>query len=175
MERKNIMCLSNVLLAAKQLCSIKEGEPCELFSVSLNLSDGKELRKHVSFNICKASEEEEAKDYLKRGEGMSVRDFINYNPYHHVCTFADSIDLENGISFDPEDDWPIKAGFHIEDTPLVAFFYGYNNYRNDALDRGETLDYNDIFNKMHEFAKKADKNGERKRTIFQKIKSRLSS
>lgn len=175
MEKRNVLRLTDVLTVSMDICEAIYNEPYQIVGANLNLVDENGVEKrYSSFSICKESEQDDARLYLNSCNGMSLQDYIERVPYHHICTFRESSEIGNEISFDMNDDVPIKFGLHVDEDLLLPFFYQFNEYRNSLVDSGEEIDNHEIVNQMNEFIKKRKLEERKKRSIFQKVKSRFS-
>lgn len=175
MEKRNVLRLTDVLTVSMDICGAMDKEPYQIVGASLDLiGENGAVERYSSFSICKESEEPEAKVYLNSCNGMNLQDFIDRVPYHHICTFRDRSEIGNEISFDMEDDVPIKFGLHADEDLLIPFFYQFNEYRNSLLDRGEEIDSYEIVNQMNEFIKRRKKEEKKKRSIIEKVKRKFS-
>lgn len=136
--------LIDVMIISKKLCEDMTHEEHSLVHLLIKLNDGGELRHFVVVGACVSEDQEITEKKILENEGRKKEEIEFPDHFCHITTFDADI-RKREISFDNEDDWPIKANFNSEFLAHNYFFKRFINFRNGLIENNLVVKSDDIY------------------------------
>ena len=145
MEKSSKLTFSDVTSTTKDICKFVTGEDYTVAYIDLYLRDKGDLKEYTSVVACREDDYKDLVDEVLSFDGMN-KDKYSINPkYCHIATFESHYYLRHPISFDSNDDCPIKADINEEYGYVDAFFRRFIDFRNRLIENGEVVKDDDIY------------------------------
>lgn len=171
MKTNNRISYSDVLYTTKDICEYMTGDEHAILSVPIKLKDEGELKEYISIIVCKDSEKDLVQAEILTNEGSSKKDYIKNIGYCHITTYeANNIETKD-ISFDSDDNYPVKANFNSPYSEIEQFFKNFIKFRNNLIKNNEIVKDDDLDQYFQSVTGFTVNNNE---TIISKVKKKLS-
>lgn len=144
--KKKVLNISEVTSISRQLCDLMEEKQHEVISIGVSLFDNGELKNYLTYLVCPVEDISHAIKSIELMNGKRIEDYFIPSEYCHITTFENNMHSRSLISFDENDDCPIKANINPEYLYVNAFFHRFLDY--SEMFHGVT-DYWDYLNNHH--------------------------
>ena len=144
-----------VKMYAAKLLELFEGEPCKAIYVPVQLKKSGTLVDYYSIIACKEKDVESAFQEVYSNNGKNVEDYKIDEKYCHIATAPKNNNFSH-ISFDENDDYPVKAEFSEKYRLIEKFFVRCFERREKQIADGEVpsdtfiQDYYETIKNWHE-------------------------
>jgi len=171
MEINNRISYEDVLYTTKDICEYMTGEDYAILSIPIKLKDKDVLKDYISVIACKNSEKDLVKAEILTQEGLTKNEYIKNVGYCHITTYETNNMETKYISFDNNDNYPIKAMFNSPYSEIEAFFKNFIKFRNDLIEKNQIVKSDDIEQYFQAVTGFKVNNTD---TIFTRVKKKLS-
>ena len=145
MEKSSKLSFSDVISTTKDLCSCVTGDKYKVAYINLNLSDKGVLKEYTSVVACREEEYPDLVIDALSFDGCDKEKYVLDSKFCHIATFESYLYPRNPISFDMNDDCPIKAEINEEYGYLDAFFRRFIEFRNNLIENNQVVKEDDIY------------------------------
>ncbi len=120
--------ISDVTSITRQLCDFFEGGQHDVICTEVDLLDENKLKNYLAFLVCPVDEITEALENVSSMNGKDIHSFELDPKYCLITLFENNMHSRSSISFNEQDDFPIKANFSSEYQYIDLFFQRFLNY-----------------------------------------------
>ena len=171
MKINNRIPYNDVLYTTKDICEYITGEEHTILSIPIELRDEEKLKDYISVIVCKENEKDFIKAEILANEGLLKNEYIKNIGYCHITTYEANNMETKDISFDINDDYPIKASFNSPYSEIEQFFKNFIKFRNNLIKKNQIVkddDINQYFQSVTGFTVN------NRDTVFNSVKKKLS-
>ena len=144
MKINNSLPFMDTILITKDMCELVFDEKCDIAFVPVKLNDNGVLTKYTSVVVCKEKDVDSLKEEISNNNGVDKDNFKLSDNYCHITTFKTN-KKKDFISFDKEDEFPIKADFNKEYNYIDNFFMSFIKFRNNLIRNNQVIKHDDIY------------------------------
>ena len=145
MKKNKCLPFTDVTHITRELCEVVDGKRYDILSVKISLRDNDELKEYISVIACPEAERMKVVDEIMSFNGKEKSEFSVNPEYCHIATFDRGDFGKAFISFNKEDDYPIKADFNDEFSYIRTFFESFIEFRNRLIKEGRKVKDDDIY------------------------------
>ena len=170
MKKNSMLVYAEVCGFTAELCTFKTGDIHDILHVPVHLVDQDEEKRFITTIVCREDEKEQAVKDIQKNNGLKKEDYSVPGKYCHICTHDDGVD-NYFISFDKQDDYPVKANFNQEYTEVSDFFESFIRFRTKLLEKGEIVKSDDLYQYYLAVTRGFNSKNKNKKSFKEKVKS----
>ena len=133
----------DVTILTKRICEYITGDEYEITPVKLNLFEDNKEKSYISVIAHKKDDLISLIDDVLKNEGKQKDNYELDKKYCHITTYEEGL-KKDFISFDNNDDCPIKANFDSDYNYLEYFFKSFISFRNNLINTNQVIKDDDI-------------------------------
>ena len=144
MKNDKTIPFTDVIAVTKDFCNLVHDEEYETVYVPTIVRKNEGIKTYFSVIVCEKSAADRINKSIEDNSFFEANIISLGKDFCYITTF-DSDKKHDRISFDKNDDCPIKASFSSDYLYIEYFFKKFIDFRNNLINNNEVVKSDDIF------------------------------